>query len=174
MVVRRLHASRGLRHPSAGREDCAGWLRQFFSNYAEPFPHLNIRHKGTGELLTKHFLTSATWPTVMSVFKDYVETESEKGHATVSFNTFRRAWLAAHYEVSPCHLSCRPAIAVMACRSARLQPDSMLSRLDDGRRPPSGLALRNSFVGNRLRPADSCQAGAPGRYWHWCMGLWDA
>ena len=105
LVVRRLHASKGLRHPSAGREDCTGWLRQFFSNYAEPFPHLNIRNKGTGEVLTKHFLTSATWPTVMSVFKDYAETESEKGHATVSFNTFRRAWLAAHYEVSTCVLS---------------------------------------------------------------------
>ena len=49
--------------------------------------------------MTKHFLTLSTWPTVMSVFRDYVETESEKGHATVSFNTFRRAWLAAHYEV---------------------------------------------------------------------------
>ena len=24
LVVRQLHASRGLRHPSAGREDCAG------------------------------------------------------------------------------------------------------------------------------------------------------
>ena len=115
LVVRRLHASRGLTHPSAGREDCAGWLRHFFSNYAEPFPHLNIRNKGTGEVLTKHFLTSATWPTVMSVFKDYVKTESEKGHATVSFNTFRRAWLAAHYEVSPCYLPRSPTAAITAC-----------------------------------------------------------
>ena len=99
LVPKRAHASRGLTHPSAGREDCAGWLRQFFSNYAEPFPHLSIRKRETGEVLTKHFLTSSTWPTVMSVFRDYVDTESEWGHATVSFNTFRRAWLAAHYEV---------------------------------------------------------------------------
>ena len=110
-VTPRWHASRGLLHPSAGREDCAGWLWQFFSNYAEPFPHLSIRNKATGEVMTKHFLTSTAWPTVMSVFRDYVTTESEKGRATVSFDTFRRAWLAAHYEVSAglCTISCRGA-----------------------------------------------------------------
>ena len=65
--------------------------------------------------MTKHFLTSTAWPTVMSVFRDYVTTESEKGRATVSFDTFRRAWLAAHYEVSA-------ALCTITCRSAARSP----------------------------------------------------
>ena len=36
---------------------------------------------------------------VMCMFRDYVEVESKKEHATVSFNTFRHAWLTAPYKV---------------------------------------------------------------------------
>ena len=101
-VESRPHASRGVLRPTVGAQESAEWMEKFFGRFAQPFPHKATRSHQTGEGRTQHFLPSRLFSTFSSVYEEYKKACCETNKAPVSFNTFRRAWLSAHFEVGAC------------------------------------------------------------------------
>ena len=99
-VESRTHASKGVLRPSGDRQASAHWMRRFFGDFAQPFPYKTTRSHQTGEMRTLQFLPTHLFSTLNSVYNKYVEDCDDANKSTVSFNTFRRAWLSAHFEVS--------------------------------------------------------------------------
>ena len=99
-VESREHASKGVLRPTGDRQASAQWMMQFFGRFAQPFPHRTTRSQQTGEQRTLQFLPTHLFSTLSSVYEKYVEDCRAASKPSVSFNTFRRAWLSAHFEVS--------------------------------------------------------------------------
>ena len=117
-VESREHASKGVSRPTGDRQASAQWMLQFFGRFAQPFPHKTTRGQQTGELRTLQFLPTHLFSTLSSVYDSYVEDCREARRPSVSFNTFRRAWLSAHFEVGIllCYYLCMKIKIDFACK----------------------------------------------------------
>lgn len=90
------HGNLGKVRPGKGREDAASWLQELFQDVAQQRPDKTISRGG--ETRAVEFLPSTIFSTLGSVYDHYKEEHS--GDNTVSFPTFRRAWLQQHFQVN--------------------------------------------------------------------------